>query len=131
MATQQELDDLSADLGDTNGAFEQAELVRLLERSRDESGNERHYVALAMGIFQLLTQAARFADYVVNEAQERRSEIWKNLKGTLDLLMERPDVSSALGPDSSGGFQRRAMSYTRTRTAAGEYAFPNLLNPWG
>lgn len=129
MATDQELSDLRNDLGDTAGAFSVPELTRLLERSQDSNGDSQHYVALAMGVFQLLTQAARFADYTVNEAQERKSEIWKNLEGTYKLLLLRPDVSAALGPDSSGAgvIVRRRTKYTKTRTAAGEYAFPDLL----
>lgn len=131
-ATADELTDLVADLGDTTGAFSDSELRRLLDRSvSPDTGANQHYVAVAMGLFQLLTQAARFADYVVNEAQERRSEIWQNLKGTYDLLMERPDVSKALGPQSgdSGGFQTRSLKYTRTRgLGSDEYAIPD--NPW-
>lgn len=125
MATEQELTDLRNDLGDTTGAFSDEELTRLLERSVDGSGNAQHYVALAMGIFQLLTQAARFASYVVNEAQERREEIWKNLKGTYDLLLARPDVDAILGSSSSGGLITRKFTYTRTRTTTGEYAVPD------
>jgi hypothetical protein len=49
--TQQVVDDLRADLGDSAGAFTNEELTRLLERSEDSSGNERYYVALAMGLY--------------------------------------------------------------------------------
>lgn len=123
MATET-LDDLRADLGDSNNAFSEDELTRLLERA---AGN--HYVALAMGLFQLTTQSARFADYVVNEGQERRSEIWNQLKGSYDLLMTRPDVKVALGENSGvgGGMQTRKLSYTHTRQPGGEYSRPDWV----
>jgi hypothetical protein len=129
--TQQVVDDLRADLGDSAGAFTNEELTRLLERSQDSGGNQRYYVALAMGLYQLLNQAARFADYTVNEAAERRGEIWEHLRGSLQLLMDRDDVRSVLGQGEAGGFQRRRMTYTRTVAASGEYNFPSLINPWG
>lgn len=125
MATSDALSDLRQDLGDEAGAFTEDELRRLLVRSADpQTGEERPSVALAMGIFQLLTQAARFADYVVNEAQERRGEIWKQLEGTYELLLKRPDVRDVLAPATSGAITFRAFTYTKTRVTYDEYGFP-------
>lgn len=120
----QDIDDLRADLGDENQAFSGEELARLLDRA---AGN--HYVALAMGLFQLLTQSARFNDYVMNEGQERRSEIWQQFKGTYDLLLERPDVKETLGSQAgaSGGLQTRKLKYTKTAGQYDEFGIPAWL----
>lgn len=122
---QQEVDDLRADLGDTTGAFTQEELVRLLERSQDGAGENRHFVALAYGILQLLNQANRFASYTINEAEERRSEIAKNLRETYRMLLDRPDVAEELGAAAGGGMVTRRFTFTRTRSATGEYVVPD------
>ncbi len=123
--TQDEVDDLRADLGDTTSAFSQEELERLLVRSADAAGNSRHFVALAYGILQLLNQANRFATYVINEAEERRGEIAKNLRETYKLLLERADVAEELGNAADGAMQTRRWTFTRTRSASGEYTVPD------
>lgn len=126
VATEDMLRDLRVDLGDEAGAFTDEELRRLLVRSvHPTSGLEQPSVALAMGIFQLLTQAARFASYTVNEAEERRGEIWKQLEGTYQLLLRRPDVNDALGSaGSNGAVAFRAFTYTKTRGQYDEYGIP-------
>lgn len=117
-----QVSDLRADLGDEANAFDDEELTRLLERSRDSNGTERHSVALAMGIFQLLTQAARFASYTVNEAEERRGEIWKALEAAYNLLLTRPDVNEALGSGGTiGAMTTRQMKWQKTSAHADEY----------
>lgn len=124
-ATVEEVNDLRADLGDTTSAFTQEELERLLERSQDSAGNNRHFVALAYGILQLLNQANRFATYTVNEAQERRGEIAQNLRATYKLLLDRPDVAEELGAAAGGGMVTRSWTFKRTLGASTEYSVPD------
>jgi hypothetical protein len=124
--TGEELDDLRADLGDETNAFTEEELVRLVIRG---AGN--HWVAVALGIFQLLTQSARFSAYVVNETQDR-ADVWRQLKGTYDALLARPDVRAVLGSGAGAGgtIRTRKLGYASTLNDLGEYGAPDLPPGW-
>lgn len=80
--------ELRVDLGDTGTppAFTDAELTALLARA---SNNGR--LALAQGLWQLLTQAARLNDYTVGQSDEKRSQVFAQLQAAYKLASAGAD----------------------------------------
>lgn len=73
--TTQQLDDFRADIGDSQGAFSDAELQRLYERAAvDYNG------AVVLALRQLLMNAAKFTDYSAGANSERRSQLFAHLR---------------------------------------------------
>ncbi len=77
--------DLRQDLGDTGTppAFADPELQALLDR---EGGDHRR--ALLRGLWQLLTQAARFNDYSLGQSREQQSQVFDHLKALYAAVRE-------------------------------------------
>lgn len=126
MATPQQLTDLRNDLGDVNEAFTNEELGRLFDRATEYGVTtfpDAHWVAMALGVLQLTTQAARFNDYVLTDNQERRSQVWSQFNTLLEELKAIPAVNRVIGTTAgdSGVPVFRKLTYNNTQTLAGEY----------
>lgn len=83
--------ELRLDLGDTGTppAFTDAELSALLARA----GNNGR-LALAQGLWQLLTQAARLNDYTIGQSDEKRSQVFAQLQAAYKLASTGGDVGT-------------------------------------
>lgn len=83
--------ELRLDLGDTGTppAFTDTELAALLTRA----GNNGR-LALAHGLWQLLTQAARLNDYTVGQSDEKRSQVFDQLRTAYALASTNSDVGT-------------------------------------
>lgn len=125
MATQDELSDLRKDIGDVNNAFSEAELDRLFIRAEEYGavGRDRHWVAMALAILQITTQAARFNDYVLTDNQERRAQVFAQMQAVLTDLKEIPAVNKVLGATAgdAGKPVFGKMKYANSAMLSGEY----------
>lgn len=88
--TAQQITDLRADIGDEGEtAFSDAEISRIWDRvSGASSTNEQHEAALALMARQLMSNAAKLADYSAGETSEKRSQIFKHLKMLYDMYKD-------------------------------------------
>lgn len=127
MATDQQVTDLRNDLGDVNEAFTVEELQRLFARAAEygvTTSPDSHWVAMALGVLQLTTQAARFNDYVLTDNQERRSQVWSQFNSLLEELKAIPAVNRVLGSTAgdAGAIQFRKLTYNNTQNLTAEYS---------
>lgn len=114
--TEADRDRLARFLGDAGFRFPPEDLTDLLDQAddaypalyRDDAAlplpRKRQQVvdiATALGLYQLLAQASRLNDYVIQESQERLSQIPAQIERALGLLLARPWVAAVLGPKES------------------------------
>ena len=79
-------DDFRSDIGDKNSAFADADIDRLETRAIARYGADGAYEgARVLAVQQLLANSAKFADYTANESQEKKSQIFKQLKDLLTI----------------------------------------------
>lgn len=86
---------LRRNLGDVgSGAFRDDELAQLLE---EQAGDERR--ALRQGLWEMLAQGARWNDYTDGLADEKKSQIFKQLRELYGLVnAEIAEAAAATGP---------------------------------
>lgn len=122
--------DLRADLGDIGNRWKVEELEQLLDRAqrRYAAGTAQQWVdiACAMGLAQLLSNAAKFNDYVIAEEQQKKSDIWRQMNGTYQNKLLMGHVKAALNIEggSTSGIQQQTLGYQRTRGSGDEFASP-------
>lgn len=88
--TTDQLTDFQADLGIGNdqSVFTDAELQRLFTRA-----GEDYSLAVVLALRQLMTSAAKLNDYTVGQTEEKRSQIFKQLKEALEYHEEKVDAA--------------------------------------
>ena len=82
--TEAELLRFRADIGDTTEAFSDAELQALYAYA-----SESYTRSVVYAIDQLIVNAAKFADYVQNQSQEKKKQIFDNLLKVRELWKDR------------------------------------------
>lgn len=89
-----QLADMQRDLGfsDDEAVFKDAELDRLYTRA--ESNYE---LAVALGVRQLLMDAAKFNDYTAGASTERKSQVFEHLKEIHTMWASAAGVGTADG----------------------------------
>lgn len=128
--TQREVRDLRTDLADKNSKWDEQDLIRLLDRAREKfpTGTVQQLIdiACALGLGELLGSAALFNDWVVAEEQQKKSDIWRQLSGTLDRKLALAHVRAALNIEGgvSGRIVTRKLGYSRTARNRDEFSRP-------
>lgn len=123
-----DIQDLRADLADTNNRWDGDALHQLMDRASRKfpSGNAQQWVdiACALALMQLLPSAARFNDWVVAEEQQKKSDIWKQLNGTYQDKIAMGHVRAALNIEGGAASapQMGTLGYQRSRRAADEFS---------
>lgn len=104
----EQISDLRADVGDEAGtAFTDDEITRIWARvSGAESEVIQHEAALALMFRQLMSNAAKFADYTAGDTDEKRSQVFKHLKTMYSLYADR--LEDVLGTETRQ-FSKRAV----------------------
>lgn len=97
--TQDEINDLRLDAGlpaDTETVFDNDALNRLYERvSGAADSATRHEATLGLMFRQLLSNAAKFSDYMIATSSEKKSQVFDHLSKL--YAMYRPALEEALG----------------------------------
>lgn len=113
--TADQLSDFRKDIGDEdsdNYVFTETEINRLFTRA--DSDYDRTVI---LALEQLITNAAKFADYTVGQTTERRSQVFDQLVRTLDIKRQ----STAAG-DQATVFMGQMESYpVKSRDVPSEY----------
>lgn len=80
--------DLQADLGISSdeAVFTNTELDRLYTRAGSDYNK-----TVVLAVRQLLMNAAKFNDYTAGDTQEKKSQVFKNLKQMYDMWSEEAD----------------------------------------
>lgn len=123
-----DIQDLRADLADTNNRWDADALNQLMDRASRKlpSGNAQMWVDIActMALMQLLPSAARFNDWVVAEEQQKKSDIWKQLNGTYQDKLAMSHVRAALNIEggAASAVQMGTLGYQRSRGMADEFS---------
>lgn len=86
--TSDQLVDMQGDLGISTdqAVFTDAELNRLFDRAGGS-----YNLAVSLGVRQLLISAAKFNDYTLGQTQERKSQVFANLKDLYDMWRSAAD----------------------------------------
>jgi molecular chaperone GrpE (heat shock protein) len=88
--TQQQIEDLRADIGDPGGddpTFTDVEIGRIWDRlSGASDATQRHDAALALMARQLLTQAARLHKYTAGNTSEDLQQVFDHLEKLYKLF---------------------------------------------
>lgn len=102
MATAQQRSDFRADIGDTGYtdsdtgatvyAFTDDEIDRIYERVEND-----HELAVLLGIWQLLANAAKFYDYASGFTRQNQAVIYKNLADLYDRMSSRVPSIKLMG----------------------------------
>lgn len=123
-----DINDLRADLADTNNRWDADALNQLMDRASRKlpAGNAQMWVdiACAMALMQLLPSAARFNDWVVAEEQQKKSDIWKQLNGTYQDKIAMAHVRAALNIEggAASAVQMGTLGYQRSRGNGDEFS---------
>lgn len=113
--TAEQLSDFRADIGDTGSspAFSDAELQRLYVRE----GTYTKAVLLAFD--QLIANAAKFTDYTQNDTQEKKSQVFENLRKTRAVWAEK------VAEETAEGTQKRQVGIAGLYVAPRTRSKPN------
>jgi hypothetical protein len=86
--TSDQLADMQGDLGISadETVFTDAELNRLFDRAGGS-----YNLAVSLGVRQLLISAAKFNDYTLGQTQERKSQVFANLKDLYEVWRAAAD----------------------------------------
>lgn len=111
-------DDFRADIGDNNSSYSDAEIDRLETRAIARYGADAAYEGAAyLAVRQLLSNAAKFADYTANESSEKKSQKFSNLEKLLKIF--KADLDDVI--DSAAGSNVRMGKTTKKPPRRKEY----------
>lgn len=93
--TQQQIDDIRADIGDAGDAFTNDEIIRVWGRiSGAPNEITQHEASVALLIRQLMVQSAKLVDIKAGDTEEKLSQLMKNLRTLFDLY--KPSLDAVL-----------------------------------
>lgn len=87
-----QLTDFRADIADVNLAFSDPELQRLYVRAKGS-----YELAVALAFEQLMSNAAKFAEYTQNQSRENRKQIFDNLEKMANRWLAKAEQVSKKG----------------------------------
>ncbi len=113
--TAEQLTDFRADIGDASAspAFSDAELQRLYARAGTYTR------AVLMAFEQLIANTAKFTDYTQNDTQEKKSQVFENLRKTRAIWAEK------VAEETAEGTQKRQVGIAGLYVAPRTRSKPN------